>query len=158
MTGPQFEQVHGRPGWFKAAGAGEQTAMVMNQTRTPNTYFVFGWLRDDAEPALFRIETNNPLEIIHAFEVGARAAETYGVDVRKAVLEQIAVVHAQNPIVPFFADEAGLKCTFEGPLTSEFAEFLNEAIVEGAEAYVDEEEMDIGTAVLRDGFLQLWWD
>lgn len=68
----------------------------------------------------------------------------------------MALVHARNPIVPFFADSAGLKCTFEQSLQEDFAEFLDAVITEGTQVYA--EEGYIAPVVMREGFLHLWWD
>ena len=105
---------------------------------------------------MYRIESDDPLEIIKAFDVGSHAIDSYGIDALPKVLEEMAQAHASNPIVPFFADPAGLKCTFERPLTDEFVDFLESNVTEGCEAYADEGYL--GPTVLREKCLRLWWD
>jgi hypothetical protein len=161
MPKPKFTPVRDRPGWSRSETGGqsdaiEEVAKTLNGSRPPHTYFVCGCLPDDAGHRLYQIETPDPLEIIQAFEVGARAELSYGENVLPAVLEQMAAVHSHNPIVPFFADAAGLKCTFEEPITEEFGDFLDSMISEGGEIY--EDEGSIGVVVQETKFLHLWWD
>ena len=161
MPEPDFSPVRCRPGWSRADAAGdgdalEELAKTLNDTRPADTYFVCGLLPDDTQLHLYRIETRDPLDIIKACEVGTQAALSYGKDAHPTVLKEMALVQARNPIVPFFADLAGFKCTFEQPVSEEFAEFLDSVITEGSEAYADEGY--IAPVVMRTKFLQLWWD
>jgi hypothetical protein len=161
MPSPKFILIEDKPGWSRANVDGdsdsiEELAKTLNAKRPAHTYFVCGLLPDDAQHLLYRVETNDPLGIVSAFQVGTHAELSYGEDAHPAVLEQIALVHARNPIVPFFADSAGLKCTFEQPLRKDFAEFLDSTIREGVEVYANEGY--IAPVVMREGFLHLWWD
>ena len=161
MLLPEFETIEGQPGWFRAKGGSdvyeiEELARRLNSSRPPHTYFVCGFLSDDQQHMLYRIETRNPLDILREFEVGSHAELSYGENALPMVLEQMALLHSQNAIVPYFADAAGLKCTFEGPLTEEFAEFLDSTISEGVEIYADAGH--VGPVVIREKFLHLWWD
>ena len=131
-------------------------ARSLNEERSAHTYFVCGARPGDGPHRLYRVETRDPLDIVRAFQVGTHAALSYGVDAHPTVLKEMAMVHARNPVVPFFADAAGLKCTFEQPVREDFAEFLESAISEGVEAYA--EEGYIAPLVLREGMLRLWWD
>jgi hypothetical protein len=169
MPQPHFSPIADRPGWFVSDTNGDydsfmELAKRLNEARPPHTYFVCGMLPYARSPKLYRITTHDPLDVIREFEVGSHAEMSYGENANPAVLEQMALVHARNPIVPFFADSAGFKCTFEKPLTVEFGEFLDETIEEGAEAYLsgyegyEEVGWLIGPLVIRDGFLHLWWD
>jgi len=160
MPLPEFEPIKGKPGWHRAnvgsnVQAVEEMAGRLSESRPPHTYFVCGFLPDDTQYALYRIETRDPLVIVQDFEVGSHAPYSKE-DVPTTVLAQLALVHASNPIVPFFADSAGLKCTFERPLTEEFAELLDSTITEGVEIYADEGY--IGPVVMREKILHLWWD
>ena len=161
MHSLNYTSIKEKPGWGRAEIAGdsctvEELAIMLNSTRPARTYFVCGLLPDDSRYYLYRIETLDPLDIVRAFQVGTHAEISYGVDAHPAVLEQMALVHTRNPIVPFFADSAGLRCTFERPVCEDFADFLDATIMEGFEAY--EEEGCIGKVVMREGFLHLWWD
>ena len=161
MPSPKFIPVEGMPGWSRAGISGdlpriEDLARSLNANRPPHTYFVCGLLPDDAQVLLYRIQGSNPLDIVRVFQVGAHAESSYGEDAQSAVLAQLALVHAQNPLVPFFADSAGLKCAFERPIESVFAEFLDSTITEGIEIYAD--EGCIGPVVMTEGYLHLWWD
>jgi hypothetical protein len=161
MPAPHFVLMKDRPGWSRAAldeewDVLEGLAKTLNDTRPSQTYFICGALPDDTRHVLYRIETDDPLEIIKACEVGSHAEASYGENALPVVLGEMAKVHARNPIIPFFADAAGLKCTFEQQLTDEFADFLESTITEGCEAYADDGY--IAPAVMRDKFLQLWWD
>ena len=162
---PQFIALPSPSGWSRSDIEGdaemlEEIAREMNEDREAGMYFVCALLPDeDKEHHLYRVETDNPLEILESCEVGSHGAESYGDSlIPSKVLDQLIVVHARNPIVPFFADPAGFKCGFEKPLSEEFAAFLDEAIFEGVEAYADEEEGLVSVAVLREGCLRLWWD
>ena len=64
---------------------------------------------------------------------------------------------SRGTIAPFSADEAGLSCAFERPVTQEFAEFVEATITEGYEAYEDE-GYSIAPSVMREKCLHLWWD
>jgi hypothetical protein len=161
MPMPRFTAVPDQPGWSRADVDGdsyalEEVARKLNEQRPTDTYFVCGALPCDDFHSLYRVETRDPLDIVRAFQVGTHAELSYGEDAHPAVLDQMAAVHARNPIVPFFADAAGFKCTFERPVGKEFAEFLDSAICEGAEAYADEGY--VGPVVMREGILRLWWD
>lgn len=164
MPSPTFTAINERPGWSRASNVSddwdviEEMAKTLNSTRPARTYFVCGRLQGDSQHFLYRVEIGDPIEIIKAFQVGTHAAESYGEDAHPAVLEQMTQVHARNPIVPFFADPAGLKCTFEKPLSQDFAKFLDSVITEGVEAYADEDEGYIAPVVMREGLLRLWWD
>lgn len=161
MQMPKFHSIEDRPGWQRADGCGdseavEELAMRLNASRPAHTYFVCGFLPDDSQHMLYRIETRDPLDIVREFEVGSHAELSYGENALPTVLEEMTLVHARNPIVPFFADAAGLKCTFERLLTEEFGEFLDSTITEGIEVYGD--AGCIGPVVMEEGFLHLWWD
>lgn len=161
MPSPEFIAIEDKPGWSRAEVVGdsyaiEETAKTLNAKRPAHTYFVCGRLSDESQHVLYRVETRDPLTIISAFQVGTHAELSYGADAHPAVMEQMASVHARNPIVPFFADAAGFKCMFEQPLQKDFAEFLDSTITEGVEIYAD--EGCIGPVVMREGFLHLWWD
>jgi hypothetical protein len=164
MPEPFFIQLNNKPGWSRAPErvddpcALEEIAKDFNRKRGPHTYHVCGLLTGDSQHWLYRVETGDPIEIVRTFEVGTHAEISYGESALPKVLQQMMLVHARNPIVPFFADPAGLKCTFEQPLSAEFADFLESVINEGVEAYADEEEGYVGPAVLREGILRLWWD
>src|SRR5262249_54462380 len=125
-TDLKFTPVGGKPGWEVAEINGDweelsEHAKTLNKTRPAQTYFVCGCLPQDSPPHLYRIQTSSPLEIIEAFQVG-----NHDLEALPAVLDQMAEVHARNPIIPFFADDAGLQCTFENPLTNDFCAFLDE--------------------------------
>ena len=49
----------------------EKMAMKLNESRPLGIYFVCGTLEDDVEHLLYKIETNDPLEIIEGFNVGS---------------------------------------------------------------------------------------
>lgn len=161
MHSLSFTSIKTKPSWSRAEIAGdscaaEELAITLNSTRPARTYFVCGLLPDDSRYHMYRIETLDPLDIVRDFQVGTHAEISYGVDAHPAVLEQMALVHARNPIVPFLADSAGLKCTFERQVCEDFADFLDATIMEGFEAY--EEAGCIGIVVMSEGFLHLWWD
>ena len=161
MPSPEFIPIGDKPGWSRADVAGdshavEELAKTLNAKRPAHTYFVCGFLPDDAQHFLYCVETRDPLDIVRAFQVGTHAELSYGEDAHPAVLGQMALVHARNPILPFFADAAGLKCTFEQPLREDFAEFLDSTITEGVDVYA--EEGYIGPVVMRERLLHLWWD
>jgi hypothetical protein len=163
MSTPKFTPIKGNPGWSYSDADGdsyavEEFAKTLNMRRPDHTYFVCGMLPDDTRHGLYRIETRDTIEIIRAFQVGTHAEISYGVDEHPAVLEQMTKVHAYNPIVPFFADCAGLKCTFERTLTQEFGDFLESTITVGDEIYGASDEGVLGPVVVREGFLHLWWD
>jgi len=160
MNSPKFVALKDKPGWARSELAEdrhaiEDRAKSLNLNRPPGTYFVCGHLADDNRHHLYRIETGDALEIVRAFRVGTHAA-SYVPGANSEVIEELALVHSRNPIVPFFADVAGLKCTFERPIEREFADFLDDVIAGGIEAYAD--EGCIAPIVMRDGYLQLWWD
>jgi hypothetical protein len=165
-----FEAIEGRPGWYRADRGCDSLNIVelsklieltkrLNESRPAHTYFVCGSLADDRGYILYRIETHNPLDVVRGFEVGSHQGSD---DVVATVLEEMALVHAQNPIVPFFADSAGLKCTFDLALTEQFGEFLDTALTEGLEIMVEDawenDEDGIGQGVRRTKCLELWWD
>ena len=165
-----FEAVEGRSGWYRAEGICDSLNIVdsqkmvdlakrLNESRPAQTYFVCGSLNDDRGLILYRIETRNPLDIVREFEVGLHQGST---DVVAMVLEEMAQIHARNPIVPYFADAAGLKCTFELPLTKQFGKFLDATLTEGLEIMVEiaweNDEDEIGPIVRRTKCLELWWD
>jgi hypothetical protein len=161
MPTPKFTAVEDKPGWSRAdivvdSYAAQEMARTLNAKRPAHTCFVCGALPDDGPHSLYRIETRDPLDITRDFQVGTHAELSYGEDAHPAGLEQMAMVHARKPIVPFFADDAGLKCTFEQPLREDFAEYLESVITEGVEAYADEGY--IAPVVMREGVLRLWWD
>jgi hypothetical protein len=83
---------------------------------------------------LFRIQTNDPIEIIRAFDVGRHGEESYGSDPAQ-LWKELALVHARNPIVPYLADDACLEFEFEQPISKEFGTFLNETLTDGLEEY-----------------------
>jgi hypothetical protein len=176
--------MHNKPGWSRADVSGDteeliEIASTLNKTRPRNVYFVVGFfsyfvdaelsdqipaqvgdnaylLSDGGGPALYRIETEFPLQIIEAFGISSHSPSG-GVD---ALIEQMAAIHKRNPIVPFYADDATLQCTFERPLTKDFCDFLDEVVVEGVESYAQEDDWDgtIGSIVMNEGCLRLWWD
>jgi hypothetical protein len=150
-------------------------ARRLNRTRDKRIYYVFGFLPDDnefesreidsvavqifpdARPRLYRIETSDPIAIARACEVGRHGELSYGTSPEN-LWEELGLIHAQNPIVPFFADEAGFQFEFENPVIDEFAAFLSRTLTDGFEAYAGEDDGDLGDFVRRDGYLRLWWD
>lgn len=184
MNAPEFEPMAGIPNWSRALVEDDDAALAemarrLNRTRRKGEYFVCGFLKGDVEREvrqlasiphevfqiewqhghqLFRIETNDPIEIIRAFDVGRQGENSYGSD-PETVWQELAMIHAQNPIVPYFADEAALECEFEQPISDDFAVFLNATLTQGLEEYGAEEESgDLADWVKRDGYLRLWWD
>ena len=157
----EFSVVNAERAWYRASAGNdylkvEEMAKELNRSRPTNTYFVCGLRQDDSTHMLYRIETSDPLEIVREFEVGSHC--DYIPDIGSKVLQELAVVHERNPLVPFFADAAGFKCTFEIPLDDDFAEFLDSSVGEGLEIYAQSDDGEFGSVVLKSGFLHLWWD
>lgn len=176
----KFLRVEKRPNWSRVLKDGDDEELIelareLNGERCEGVYYVYALLPDDNKweertvngvvvqfgrdvaTRLYRVETNDPLEIVRACNVGGHGNISYGID-PKAVWEQLAAIHSKNPIRPFFADEAGFQCEFDQPITDEFAAVLDQTITEGVEAYAEEDDGGIGEWVRRDGYLRLWWD
>ena len=93
---------------------------------------------------------HDPVQVVRDFEVGAHGDE------QQEAIEQLTLVQEQNPIEPFFADDAGFKFKFRKPITEEFASFLDTTLSAG----VDEQMLnDDGELNVREtGLVHLWWD
>jgi hypothetical protein len=161
MPKPEFRPVNGKPGWYRAnVGSDylkvEAMAKELNRSRLAHTYFVCGLREEDSPHMLYRVETSNPLEIVKEFKVGSHC--DYIPDIGTKVLQELAMVHGRNPLIPYFADPAAFKCAFEHALTDDFAEFLDATVNEGLEIYAGADGGEFGSVVVKDGFLHLWWD
>jgi hypothetical protein len=161
VSQPKFSPVPDKPGWHRAnlgndSSKIETMAKERNQSRPAHTYYVCGLRNDDSPHALYRIETADPLEIVKGFKVGSHC--DYIPNIESKVLRELAKVHERNPLIPYFADAAGFKCTFEQALTADFAQLLDSTITEGLEIYSESDEGEFGSIVIKEGFLHLWWD
>lgn len=127
-------------------------AQKLNETREPGVYYVCALLHDETALQLYRVATNDPLVIVRECHVGEHGTDP---DVVENMLRKI---HAWNPIIPHVADPATFECAFEKPITPQFAAFLDDTVIEGLEAYAEEDDGGVGELVRRDGCLRLWWD
>ena len=145
-----------RADWFVARMEGdptelESTALAINDDHKAKGYVaVCGCLPDDEQHRLYLVPDHDPVQVARQFEVGSHGDE------HQQAVEQVVLVHEQNPIVPFFADSAGFKFKFTKPITDEFMHFLDATLHAG----MDEQMMnDDGELNVREtGFVHLWWD
>ena len=144
-----------RESWFVSQTEGgctelENQALGINDRRKAGYFAICGCLPGDEQHRLYLVPDHDPVQVARDFEVGAHGDE------QQEAIEQLTLVHEQNPIVPFFADDAGFKFKFRKPITEEFASFLETTLSAG----VDEQMLnDDGELNVREtGFVHLWWD
>ena len=123
----------------------------INFTQHPDRsgWFVGQIQADSSDLEKKAMEINDRREAKGYF-VGAHGAE------EREAIQELTLIHRENPIVPFFADPAGFKFKFRKPLTEEFLEFLDATLSAGVdEQMLDENGEDL---VRKTGIVHLWWD
>ncbi len=125
--------------------------MEINDRQEAKGYFALcGWLAGDEEHRIFLVPDDDPIRVARDFEVGAHGGE------ERETIQELSLIHRENPIVPFFADPAGFKFKFRKPLTDEFLQFLDATLSAGVdEQMLDENGEDM---VRKTGIVHLWWD
>ncbi len=145
-----------REGWLVSQAEGEsieleQQALDINDQHKAEGYFaICGWFPGDDHHRLYLVPDHDPVQIARDFEVGAQGDE------QEEAIEQIMLVQKQNPIVPFFADPAGLKFKFRKPITEEFVSFLEATLSAGVDEQMLNEDGEFN--VRETEFVHLWWD
>ena len=145
-----------RATWFvagmKAAPAElERAALAINDGHKARGYFALcGCLPGDERHRLYLVPDDDPVQVARDFEVGAHGEE------HPEAIEEIRLVQARNPIVPFFADSAGCKFKFTKPISDEFVHFLEATLDAGMDEQMMNEDGELN--VRETGFVHLWWD
>jgi hypothetical protein len=85
------------------------------------------------------------------------AIGSHGGDDVESVFAQIGEADAENPLIPYFADGAGLKAKFSKPVTAQLLELLERTIVDG-EIMMSDDDGSIREFVKANNEIQLWWD
>lgn len=120
-------------------------------------YAVCGLFEAVEQYQIYLVPVGNPGELIEDFEVSTHAA-FYASDTPKSVRAEVEAVHAYSPILPFFADAAGFKFSFQNPITPELLDFLEQNVTAGMEAMMEGDDGSIRPFIAREKYVHLWWD
>lgn len=164
ISGIKFEPLADRPGWFVSKAAisdvDDTTANNINQRGgCKSHYAVCGWLPEDEGYKFYLVPAGDPLRLIRDFEIGSHNADDWSKTL-EILVKEVRVIHAANPIIPFFADAAGFKFSFENPITDGLVELIESTATEGIEglANIRDDKGGISDGLKLRGFLHLWWD
>ena len=129
----------------------EQEAIAINDRGGARGYFaICGCIPGGDKHRLYLVPDHDPVQLARDFGVGALGGE------QGEAIEQIELVHKQNPIVPFFADQAGFKFKFRRAITDEFVKFLETTLLAGVDEQMLNEDGELN--VRETGLVRLWWD
>ncbi len=169
IGGVHLDPFEDQPGWFVAdledgPYAVEARARSSNETNAaPGYYAVCGALDGiDDSHRLYLIPAGDPGVVAETFGVGGHGAY-YSMESPGQVRAQVEAIHAQNPIVPFFADAAGFKFGFQKEITPELLAFIDRTLTVGLEAMIEASweaggEGEPSAFVAREKHVHLWWD
>jgi hypothetical protein len=146
-------------GWFvsdSCASLLEEKARAINVLAlAPGHIAVCGHLKGDERHRLYLVPTEDPLEVVRAFSVGA--AEYSGVDDHPACMRQLKKLRSRYAFTPFFADSKGLKFVFDVDLNIEIVRFLAKTVTVGITNMLAD-DCTITASVFDRGYVHLWWD
>jgi hypothetical protein len=152
-----FARIDDGEGWLLSKTRGgsekiEDKALKLQKLAHDKGYYCICGTVDDEGYGLYLVPEKGVRYVIEKFYVGSHA----GVE-PESVYDEIAVADGQNPLIPFFADEAGLKARFSKPVTEELIAVLEDTLL-SVEPMMDEDEGTIAGYVRQNHGLHLWWD
>lgn len=145
-----------KAGWFICETEADQAELeniaerLNDQQKAKGYLAVCGWLPDGENHKLYLVPDRDPVSVARDFAVG-----THG-DEHHEVIDELLLVQKENPIVPFFADPAGIKFKFRKPITDEFVRFLEATLSAGMDDQMFNDDGELN--VQETGFVHLWWD
>ena len=152
-----FTRIEDDDGWFLSKTRGdperiERKALDLQKAARAKGYYCICSTVDDEGYGLYLVPEKGVRYVIEKFYVGSHAGAE-----PESVYEEIAAADGQNPLVPFFADIAGLKARFSKPVTEELISILEETL-SSVEPMMDEDEGTVAGYIRQHQGLHLWWD
>jgi len=152
----EFESLDKYDGWFVSGGAEdyesvEKKALTMQrEALAKGFYCVCGAVGGEGH-RLYLVPQRGVRYIIETFEVGSKD----GIE-PESVYSEISEADASNPLIPYFADGAGLKAKFSEPVTDELLTVLDESL-SSVEPMMDDDG-EIRPYIKKQNGIHLWWD
>jgi hypothetical protein len=153
-----FSPVEAPKGWYATADSQSdaypliERALALQGEALAKGYYCICGLMEDGGYRLYLAPAIGVKSILEPFQIGA-----HGGDAIESVFAQISDADIMNPLIPYFADPAGLKAKFSKPITNQLIELLEETVLD-AEIMMDDEDGTIGEFVRTNKEIQLWWD
>ncbi len=130
----------------------EKKALALQEAALSKGFYCICSNYEDGEYHMFLVPANGVRYVIEKFGVGSHAGSEPA-----SVYEEIAAADAKNPMVPFFADEAGLKARFSKPVTKALLAILEDSLY-SVEAMMDDGYKSVDDYIQKNQGVHLWWD
>jgi|GEM_PF-4987034 hypothetical protein len=153
-----FEPLNDSDGWYVFGDgsddpeSAEQQALALQKESLDKGYYCVCGVVGDEGYGLYLVPQKGIRYVIETFEVGS-----HGGAEPESVFAEIELADAENPLIPYFADKAGIKAKFTKPVTKELLAILEESM-SSIEAMMDPEEGSIDGYIREHNGIHLWWD
>ena len=151
-----FEPLDDWDGWYIAqipeldSSTAEKKALTLQDEASQKAVYCVAGVVDEGY-GLYLVPQRGIKYVIEAFEVGSHAGAE-----AESVYDEIREADNKNSLIPYFADEAGIKAKFTSPVTTEILSILNESLYSSDAMADDDGELD--SYIRKHNGVHLWWD
>jgi hypothetical protein len=111
---------------------------------------------DQSNHALFAIFNIHPCDLINEFRVGSHNNNQQVVN--QVYAQMVKIYNEIRSFHPYFVDQAGYHCIFEGRITKIEAEKIEAVLTQGMEWYCSNyDENSIVPSLVSENEIHLWW-
>jgi|SRR5882724_7382404 len=156
LRGTNFEKLDDWDDWYVSGDgsldseAAEKLALTLQtESLRKGLYCVAGVVEDGY--GVYLVPQKGIKYVIGSFDVGS-----HGQDSPESAYDEVREADAKNPLIPYFADEAGIKAKFSKPVSEDLIALLLDSM-SSVEAMMEDDD-DVEGYIRKNNGIHLWWD